>query len=70
MNLRKMYSCSGLEVKVYKVIFLSSINVPKSHTCFNQLDLPYPDKIDSKQELFDIFMKTFIFKQHSAFGMA
>lgn len=51
----------------YKVIILSSIDFPKAHTCFNQLDLPLPDKISSKQELFNILMKLFIVNANKIF---
>jgi hypothetical protein len=54
----------------YKVVIVSDKDLPAGRTCFNQLDLPLPDKIRNKQELFDIFMKIFIFDENKTFGMA
>jgi hypothetical protein len=40
-----------------------------SHTCFNDLELPGIANINSKQELYNVFMNIFIFNVHQSFGI-
>jgi hypothetical protein len=52
----------------YKIFMNPDIDVPISHTCFNQLELP--TNIATKQELYDIFMNIFTTNQHQTFALA
>ena len=50
----------------YQVSLTTNSQFPKSHTCFNQLELPI--SLTSKEDLFNKFMNMFLFNQHRAFG--
>ena len=52
----------------YRVYITADIDVPVSHTCSSQLDLP--SDISTKQKLYDIFMNIFTTNQHQVFGLA
>jgi hypothetical protein len=49
----------------YQLTIITHSEWPRSHTCFNQLELP--QTLASKQELFNKFMNMFVFNQHKAF---
>jgi hypothetical protein len=58
----------GVSEQQYKVTIYSTIgDTIKGHTCFNTIDLPTSDKIESKQRLFNILVTYFIKEIHTAF---